>query len=364
MNPSDNHTECQPQRIHILIPISLSLLYFCGFILNCISVGIFWFRIKKWNSMTILQFNLAISDVIVTPAAPLVVIYSLTDNWTFGTFLCQFKVFLLSTHKYGSIYFLTLISLHRYFAVVHNVKRSVLTRNSFIKKVSLVVWGCLLFQGLPFFIALKTSQVQDTTKCLSIHQTEMAALYFVWNWVVLFSGLLIPFAVIIICYTLLGRFILKLEPMNTVTKVMKSKSIQTISVTLVIFIICYVPVHITRTILVTVKFFSPTHCELLERVEVVYYITWMLSVTNCCFDPILYCFASDKFYFLFKDSVNVFRYLGKSIFNSSEHYRIRNQQGNSSSGASLEVSQLGTITVGTTVTEVHQSLSVPGTDEC
>ncbi|XP_069465985.1 lysophosphatidic acid receptor 6-like [Ambystoma mexicanum] len=360
MNTSGNITECQPQKIHLFIPIFLSFIFFIGFILNCISVWIFWFRIKQWNSTMILQFNLAIADAIITPAAPLIIVYSLTDDWTFGTFLCQLKVFLLSAHMYGSIYFLTLISLHRYFTVAHNVKRTVLTRNSFIKKVALVVWGCLLFQGIPFFFILKTTEIQDTTKCLSFHQTEMAVLYFVWNWVIILSGLFIPFGITIICYTLLGRFILKINPMNTVSKVMKSKSIQTISVSLIIFIICYVPVHITRTMGVTIKLFFPTDCELLERVEVVYYITWMLSGTNCCLDPILYCFASDKFYSLFKDSFCCLPCVRRRHSDGTGARSQRFQPGDAYSGGTSGDSPLGPITVGTTVTDVPSSVSASG----
>lgn len=295
MNSSGNFTGCQPQTINPFIPIFLSFIFFIGFVMNCISLWIFWFKVKQWNSTVILQFNLAVSDAIITPAAPLIIIYSLTDHWTFGLFLCQFKVFLLSTHMYGSIYFLTIISIHRYFSVAYNVKRSPLTRKPFIKKLSLFIWGCLLCQGIPFFFVLKTSEVHGVTKCLSFHQTEQAVLFFVWNWTILFTGLLIPFCITLACYTLLSRFILKVNPMNTSSKVMMSKSVQTIFVSLIIFIICYIPVHITRTMGVTVTLFFSDLCSLLENVEVAYYITWMMSGTNCCMDPILYCYASDRF---------------------------------------------------------------------
>ncbi|XP_075690669.1 P2Y purinoceptor 4-like [Rhinoderma darwinii] len=295
LNTSGNFTTCQPQSVSIVISISLSVIYFLGLVLNCISLWIFWFRVKQWNSTVILQFNLAISDAIITPAAPLIIIYSLTDHWTFGTFFCQFKVFLLSTHMYGSIYFLTLISIHRYFTVAHNVRRMAWTTKPFITKLCVVVWGCLLLQGIPFFFVLKTSEVHGVTKCLSIHQNDQAVLFFVWNWVILFSGLLIPFITTLVCYSLLSLYILNVNPMNTLSKVMFSKSVQTIFVSLIIFIICYIPVHITRTMGVTIILFFPTMCPLLEKVEVAYYITWMLSGTNCCLDPIIYCFASDRF---------------------------------------------------------------------
>ncbi|XP_066435808.1 lysophosphatidic acid receptor 6-like [Eleutherodactylus coqui] len=295
LNSSGNLSACGPQPISLFLPISLSVFFFIGFVLNCISLWIFWFWVKQWNSTVILQFNLAISDAIITPAAPLIIIYSLTDHWTFGTFLCQFKVFLLSTHMYGSIYFLTLISIHRYFTVAQNVRRKALTTKPFITRLCIAVWVCLLLQGIPFFLVLQTSEVHGVTKCLSIHQSDQAILFFVWNWVILFSGLLLPFMTTLVCYSLLIRYMLNVNPMNTLTNVMVSKSVQTIFVSLVIFIICYIPVHITRTMGVTIILFFPTMCSLLEGVEVVYYITWMLSGTNCCMDPIIYCFASDRF---------------------------------------------------------------------
>ncbi|KAG8549509.1 hypothetical protein GDO81_020984 [Engystomops pustulosus] len=295
VNSSANFTSCQPQTINPFIPIFLSFIFFIGFVMNCISLWIFWFKVKQWNSTVILQFNLAISDAIITPAAPLIIIYSLTDHWTFGTFFCQFKVFLLSTHMYGSIYFLTLIGIHRYFSVAHSVKRRAWTTKPFITKLCIGVWVCLLLQGIPFFFVLQTSEVHGVTKCLSFHQTEQAILFFVWNWVILFSGLLIPFTITLVCYSLLSRYILNVNPMNTMTNVMVSKSVQTIFVSLIIFIICYIPVHITRTMGVTITLFFPAECILLENVEVAYYITWMMSGTNCCMDPILYCFASERF---------------------------------------------------------------------
>ncbi|XP_069098622.1 P2Y purinoceptor 2-like [Pleurodeles waltl] len=342
LNASNNNTGCQPQKMHLFIPCLLGVSFALGFVLNAISLWIFWFRIKRWNSTTVLQFNLAISDAIVTPAAALILIYSVTDDWTYGTFLCQLTVFLLSTNMYGSVYFLTLISLHRYFSVVHNVKGALLTQISFIKKICLIVWGCLVLQGIPFFFLLKTSKIQGTTKCLNIHQSEMALLYFVWNTVFLVSGLIAPFGIIIICYVLLSRFILKMNPLNAMSKTMKSKSIHTISMSLAIFIICYVPLHITRTIAVTVKLFFPMYCRLLETVEIMYYITWMLTGTNCSLDPILYCFASERFYYLFRDSFTFFSCQAKICSNGTE---APTQSEDAVSGVTRE-SHLNPITTG------------------
>ncbi|XP_075435568.1 P2Y purinoceptor 4-like [Ascaphus truei] len=339
MNTSDNLTSCQTPDVHIWIPIFLSFLFCIGFLMNCISLYIFWFRIKQWNSLMILQFNLAISNAIITPVAPLIIIYSLTHHWPYGTFVCQFKVFLFSAHIYGSIYFLTLISIHRYITVVHRVKITVFNRNSFITKVCLVVWGCLCLQGFPFFFTMKKSDVDGATKCLSFHQNELAFLFFVWNGVIIFTGLLIPFGIAIVCYSLLIRYILNVNPINSLSKVMMSKSIQTVSVSLVIFIICYVPIHIPRTIGVTINLFFPSYCSLLERMEVAYYITWMLLETNCCIDPVLYCFASKKFKKVFMNSFVYMRSLRgdqPDTMDNARHVHVESGSGISSGNPQYE----------------------------
>uniref|UniRef100_H3BA01 G-protein coupled receptors family 1 profile domain-containing protein n=2 Tax=Latimeria chalumnae TaxID=7897 RepID=H3BA01_LATCH len=291
-----------PQPVYPFIPVFLSFVFLGGFILNCISIWIFWFHIKHWNAGTVLQFNLALTDAIITPAAPLIIIYSIQDEWTFGEFPCQLKVFLLSIHMYGSIYFLTLISFHRYITIVHSIKRTTFIRKPVMKKVSIAVWICLLLQGIPFFFVLKTTRINSTTKCLSIHQNELALLFFVWNWVILFTGMLIPFGICLTCYGWLSAYVSKMNTCNAKSKEAKVKSLQTVAMSLLIFIICYVPVHVTRTMGVTIKLLFPANCTLLERVEVAYYITWMLSGVNCCLDPVLYSFASDKFTTTFRKS--------------------------------------------------------------
>ncbi|XP_068104075.1 P2Y purinoceptor 4-like [Hyperolius riggenbachi] len=293
-NSSGNFIGCQPSSYGFL-RFFLSVSFSIGFVLNCISLWIFWFKIKQWNSTVVLQFNLAISDALITPTIPLIIIFSLTDHWTFGVFSCQLTVFLLSTHLYGSIYFLTLISIHRYVSVAHNVKRKALTAKAFIVKLCLGVWGILMCLGLPFFFVLKTSEVNGATKCLNFFQAEQAGLFFVLNSVILFFGALIPFSITIVCYSLLIRYIVKLNPMTTLSKAMVSKSVQTILISLIIFIVCYIPYHLSRTVGVTIMLFYPSSCSWLEGAELANFITWVMSGTNCCLDPILYCYTTDTF---------------------------------------------------------------------
>lgn len=67
-----------------------------------------------------------------------------------------------------------------------------------------------------------------------------------------------------------------------------------ITVSLVIFVVCFGPLHICRTIAVVVKYYGMS-CKLLHQVEFAYYVSWVFTMANTCLDPLIYVFANDKF---------------------------------------------------------------------
>eukprot|EP00062_Callorhinchus_milii_P011420 gi/632957358/ref/XP_007894433.1/ PREDICTED: P2Y purinoceptor 4-like [Callorhinchus milii] len=286
---------CQPEQIGILNSTLLSLAFVIGTILNGASLYIFWFCIRKWSPGLILQFNLALADVLVTPSIPFMIAYSSLSYWPFGPFLCQLKLFLLKANNFSSIYFLTLISIHRYHMIVHCTTKTWFKEAWFIKLVCVVVWLLVLFQGIPFFFILKTSEINNATQCLGIHQNDLLFSYFVWDMVMVSIGYIIPLIVSIICYSLLSCFIVRLKHNQLKSKNMKLKSLRMIVVSFVLLVICFLPVHISRTVAVTVRFFHPEQSKYLNFVKSIYYKCLVLSSFNCCLDPLLYFFTSKKF---------------------------------------------------------------------
>uniref|UniRef100_A0A4W3HVM6 G-protein coupled receptors family 1 profile domain-containing protein n=1 Tax=Callorhinchus milii TaxID=7868 RepID=A0A4W3HVM6_CALMI len=284
---------CQPEQIGILNSTLLSLAFVIGTILNGASLYIFWFCIRKWSPGLILQFNLALADVLVTPSIPFMIAYSSLSYWPFGPFLCQLKLFLLKANNFSSIYFLTLISIHRYHMIVHCTTKTWFKEAWFIKLVCVVVWLLVLFQGIPFFFILKTSEINNATQCLGIHQNDLLFSYFVWDMVMVSIGYIIPLIVSIICYSLLSCFIVRLNLSKK--RAAKMKAMWMIVISLVVFIICCLPIQVTRITAVIVKLFYPEKCQLLYKMENSYYMTLTLVNLNCCLDPLLYWFLSKKF---------------------------------------------------------------------
>ncbi|XP_072350526.1 lysophosphatidic acid receptor 6-like [Scyliorhinus torazame] len=318
-NTSISNPACKLQKLVIFIPTFLGVVFIIGFVLSALSLYTFWFRFKKWKTGMIIQFNLALSDISIAPAAPLMITYfSMANHWPFGQFLCQLKVFLLFIHMYGSIYFLTLVSLHRYITVVRLTEHSIFKNQRFMKAVCIGVWIFLFINALPFFFILKTSEMSNVTQCLRIHQTEMSSVYFTWSMVNIFPGFIIPFLVSVTCYILLGSYIVKMDTSLSRRTAMKVKSMGMIAVSLVIFLVCCLPVQVSRSVGVIVKQFYPEKCQWLYKIENIYYASIVLANVNCCLDPLLYWFSSRKFQEAFKGTLSLFRCRCKQ-WNPSSH---------------------------------------------
>ncbi|XP_030579688.1 P2Y purinoceptor 2-like [Archocentrus centrarchus] len=314
-NSSNASGLCLAESQHVSITILLCLVFFIGFLLNTFSLWVFCCRLSCWTSGTMLQFHLALSDAIATPVTPMMAVYfAMGNNWPFGQFLCQVKIALLSSHFYGSTIFLTLISIHRYAAVVHFNRSSCIKRKEFVRKLCVGVWSVLLTQSLIFAFTLPTTKEGSNSQCLSIHQTKLTESYFVINFILFVFGFLLPFFVSAVCYGRLANTLTRLNISTAKGLRVKVKSQRMIGVCLVIFGLCFLPLNVVRTLGVILKKYYPQQCHVLLQIETAYYTTWILAGVNSCLDPLLYCFGSQNF----RDAFQSFRIGQGDIQNRSD----------------------------------------------
>lgn len=320
---SSNDTEfCLGENQHISITVLLCLVFLLGFLLNSFSLWVFCCRFPCWTSGTTLQFHLALSDAIATPVTPMMAVYfAMGNDWPFGQFLCQVKISLLSSHFYGSAIFLTLISVHRYTAVVHYNRSSCMKRKEFVRKLCAGVWSLLLIQALIYAFTLPISKEGSNNQCLSIHQTKLTDTYFVINFILFICGFLLPFFVSAVCY---GRLAITLTRLNISTAKglkVKVKSQRMIGICLVIFGLCFLPLNMIRTVGVVLKKYYPQECHVLLQIETAYYASWILAGVNSCLDPLLYCFGSQNF----RDAFQSFRIWHGDVPNRNDSEMTANQ---------------------------------------
>ncbi|XP_033476328.2 P2Y purinoceptor 4 [Epinephelus lanceolatus] len=295
-NGSNDSGFCLGETQHVSSTVLLCLVFFLGFLLNTFSLWVFCCRLPCWTSGTTLQFHLALSDAIATPVTPMIAVYfAMGNDWPFGLFLCQVKIALLSSHFYGSTIFLTLISIHRYTAVVHFNRSSCMKRKEFVKKLCAGVWSVLLIQALIYAFMLPPSKEGSNSQCLSIHQRNLTNIYFVINFILFIFGFLLPLLVSAVCYGRLANTLTRLNISTAKGLKVKLKSQRMIGMCLVIFGLCFLPLNVVRTIAVVLKKYYPRQCSVLQQIETAYYASWILAGVNSCLDPLLYCFGSQNF---------------------------------------------------------------------
>ncbi|XP_041793647.1 P2Y purinoceptor 2 [Chelmon rostratus] len=295
-NSSNDSGSCLGETKHVSIACLLSLVFFLGFLLNMFSLWVFCCRLPSWTSGTTLQFHLAVSDAIAIAATPMMAAYfAMGNDWPFGRFLCQVKIALLSLHFYGSIMFLTLISIHRYTAVVHVNRSSYMKRKDFVRKLCAGVWSLLLIQALIYAFMLPPSKEGSHNHCLSIHQKKLTDTYFIINFILFIIWFLLPFFVLTACYGRLANTLTRLNISRANGLRVKEKSQRMIGMCLFIFGLCFLPLNVVRTVGVVLKKYYPGQCHVLMQLETAYYASWILAGPNSCLDPLLYCFGSQKF---------------------------------------------------------------------
>ncbi|XP_077097958.1 lysophosphatidic acid receptor 6 [Siphateles boraxobius] len=287
---------CPIKSQHISIPVLICLTFLVGLLLNVFSLWVFTCRTPVWKPSTVLLFHLAVSDVIICPMGPFMAVYYHSANWIFGKALCRLKIALITFHVYSSILFLTLISIHLYVAVVRYNQDSYMKRKDFVQRVCVGVWLFVLIMGASFATIVDTSTVNNHTLCLSIHQGQnYIDIYFIINFTFLVPVLLLAFIVSVICYCLLVRSMSLVDTSHDNVQAIKNKSRKMVAVCLAIFVAYFMPMNVVRTVGIVVKKCSPHKCSLLLELETAYYVSWIVAGVNCCLDPIIYCFSSQKF---------------------------------------------------------------------
>uniref|UniRef100_S4RBX9 G-protein coupled receptors family 1 profile domain-containing protein n=1 Tax=Petromyzon marinus TaxID=7757 RepID=S4RBX9_PETMA len=183
------------------------IVFIIGITGNSIALYVFLHLTRTKLASTVYFINLAFADMFFVLILPLRVVYYVRDgDWPFGDAMCRISSFAFYVNLYGSIFFLTGLSVTRYLAVVHPVRslKAVTARRAVIACVSIWVFVALLTS--PFLL---NGQHHDAssgrTLCFESKSGGSLMMILAMNYIALVIGVLVPFAIIVACYVAIAR---------------------------------------------------------------------------------------------------------------------------------------------------------------
>uniref|UniRef100_A0A4W2FGD3 Coagulation factor II thrombin receptor like 2 n=1 Tax=Bos indicus x Bos taurus TaxID=30522 RepID=A0A4W2FGD3_BOBOX len=266
-----------------LIPAIYILVFAVGMPANAVTLWML-FRTRTIR-MTIFYTNLAIADFLFCVTLPFRIAYHLNgNNWVFGEVMCRATTVIFYGNMYCSILLLACISINRYLAIVHPFTYRGLPKRTYALLTCGLVWTTVFLYMLPFFILKQEYYLvqQDITTCHDVHNTcESSSPFQLYYFISLaFFGFLIPFLVIIYCYTAI-IWTLNAKDRRWLWYIKASL------LTFVIFTICFAPSNIILIIHHANYYYSNT-----DALYFVYLIALCLGSLNSCLDPFLYFLMS------------------------------------------------------------------------
>lgn len=285
-----------------------SIVFVVGLITNVVAMYIFLCTLKLRNETTTYMMNLVVSDLLFVLTLPLRVFYFIQQSWPFGQKLCQLSVSLFYTNMYGSILFLTCISVDRFLAIVYPFRSRPLRTKRNARIVCAGVWVLVLSGSLPtgFLLNPMPNSADGGQFCFENFSAKEWKSHL--SKVVIFIetvGFLIPLMLNVFCSIMVLRTLGKPQALGRGggsggCKLNKTKILRMIVVHLFIFCFCFIPYNVNLVFYSLVRTKTLEGCQVESVVRSIYPVALCIAVSNCCFDPIVYYFTSETIQNSFK----------------------------------------------------------------
>ncbi|XP_023260549.1 lysophosphatidic acid receptor 6-like [Seriola lalandi dorsalis] len=275
-----------------------SLVFVVGLFFNMVAVYIFGCTLKLRNETTTYMMNLVVSDSLFVLSLPFRIVYFIKRDWLFGSVLCKISVALFYTNMYGSILFLTCISVDRFLAIVYPFRSQNIRTRRNAKLACCTVWVMVLSGSIPTGFLLDTTSPRNANSssnfCFENYSKKQ------WkselSKVVVFIetvGFIIPLLVNVFCSVTVLRTLRKPQTISRGGNLNKVKILRMILVHLLIFCFCFIPYNVNLIFYALVRSNVLKGCYAEYVVRTIYPIALCIAVTNCCFDPVIYYFTSE-----------------------------------------------------------------------
>ncbi|XP_040102735.1 C-C chemokine receptor type 1 [Oryx dammah] len=273
-----------------LLPPLYSVVFVIGLIGNILVVLVLM-QYKRLRSMTsIYLLNLAISDLIFLFTLPFWIDYKVKDDWVFGDAMCKLLSGLYFVGLYSEIFFIVLLTIDRYLAIVHAVFALRARTVTFGIVTSIAIWVLAILASVPGLYFSET-QWELTHYTCSIHFPPES--FTKWKQFQALKlnilGLILPLLVMIVCYTGIIKILLR-RPNEK-----KAKAVRLIFVIMIIFFLFWTPYNLSVFVSAFQDSLFTYKCEQSRQLDLAIQVTEVIAYTHCCVNPVIYVFVGERF---------------------------------------------------------------------
>ncbi|XP_051831139.1 oxoeicosanoid receptor 1 [Antechinus flavipes] len=275
----------------VMAPV-LALECIVGLVGNGFALFIFCFHIRSWKSNTIFLLCLVIADFLLLVNLPFRVDYYVHDQtWNYGSEACKANLFMLSTNRTASIFFLTVIALNRYVKVVwphHSLSQA--SAKSAVQ-VSAGLWVLILLINVPFLCIKSDILYSSSNSCVSFtvnntdHSTAQS-LHHILTGVELF----LPLGIILFCTF---SIIFTVRRRNLGKQAGARRTVLVLGVVCAVYFFCFLPIIIFS--LASLLAFQLRNCHALRLCADLFQGSLAFTYLTSTLDPVLYCFSCPSF---------------------------------------------------------------------
>lgn len=281
---------------YTVLPVYILLITVLGMVLNAFVLIVFCFHKKACTVAEIYLSNMAIADLVLMTCLPFWAVYAIKRfNWPFAIPLCRLVTLSINMNAYCSIYFLVLIGVDRYLALVHPLSHERMRRPKCAKLACVLVWGFGLLLGVPTLYYREVEYIPKLNATVCYLKYPTVPVQLVFDVILMMFGFIIPVSIISYCTFKIIKALQNRSIEGLNTKQTEQKATTLMLAVLLAFMICWVPFYLVKIPHTLIQAGLLTACNARSIVNTCSHVFMYFAFFNSVLNPILYVIVGKNF---------------------------------------------------------------------
>ncbi|NXR19943.1 GPR55 protein, partial [Cinclus mexicanus] len=279
-----NFTDIDSLAWSVQLGISIPT-FILGLVLNSLALSVFCRFWRKQTKTSVYMISLALADVLLLLSLPPKLYYSVN---TMPGLLCSFIQAPYFVNTYTSIFIIVCITVDRYICIRHPFEGRANQSPRWAVMICCFIWAAACICSSPMYVFHR----KESIKCFHNLSDQTWSAPFIVS--VEIFGFLIPLAVMVFCsaQTIWTLWNHKTREENNTEQ---SGSLRVIIINLVMFLVCFTPVHLGIGLQCLVRQQVIVGCRMKQNISLFLQVSMTFANINCCLDAIFYYFAAKEF---------------------------------------------------------------------